>query len=228
VTDQTEQSKGVLAWFAKNHVASNLLMILIIASGIMTIFTIKIEFFPEMSLDIITVTVPYLGASPSEVEQGVSLRVEEALASVDGIKRMHSTSAEGASMVTLELEEYVDTSEVLDDVKAEVDRIITFPVETEKPIITEIKTRYEVLTIVLHGDASERTLKELAENVKDDLTSLPNISQVTVAGARAYEISIEISEETLRKHALSFDDVTRAVRASSMDIPGGSVKTAGG
>ncbi len=88
MTDQTEQSKGVLAWFAKNHVASNLLMILILASGILTIFTIKIEFFPEMSLDIITVTVPYLGASPEEVEQGVSLRVEEAVASVDGIKRL--------------------------------------------------------------------------------------------------------------------------------------------
>lgn len=228
MTDQTEQSKGLLAWFAKNHVASNLLMIMIIASGILTIFTIKIEFFPEMSLDIITVTVPYLGASPSEVEQGVSLRVEEAVASVDGIKRMYSTSAEGASMVTLELEEYVDPSQVLDDVKAEVDRIITFPVETEKPIITEIKTRYEVLTIVLHGNASERTLKELAENVKDDLTSLPNISQVTVAGARDYEISIEVSEETLRKYSLSFDDVTRAVRGSSLDIPGGSVKTPGG
>jgi multidrug efflux pump subunit AcrB len=228
VTDQTEQSKGVLAWFAKNHVVSNLLMILIIVAGIITVFTIKVEFFPEMSLDMITVTVPYLGASPEEVEQGVSLRVEEAVASVDGIKRLYSTSAEGASMVTLELEEYVDPSEVLDDVKAEVDRIITFPVETEKPIITEIKTRYEVLTIVLHGEASERTLKELAENVKDDLTALPNISQAAVAGARAYEISIEVSEETLRKHALSFDEVTRAVRASSMDIPGGSVKTAGG
>ncbi|MCD6395749.1 MAG: efflux RND transporter permease subunit [Planctomycetes bacterium] len=228
MSDQTEQSKGPLAWFAQNHVAANLLMILIILSGIITLFTIKVEFFPEMSLDIITVTVPYLGASPSEVEQGVSLRVEEAVASVDGIKRLYSTSAEGASMVTLELEEYADPSQVLDDVKAEVDRIITFPVETEKPIITEIKTRYEVLTIVLHGDASERTLKELAENVKDDLTALPNISQVTIAGARAYEISIEVSEETLRKYALSFDDVTRAVRASSMDIPGGSVKTAGG
>lgn len=228
MTDQTEQSKGPLAWFAKNHVAANLLMILILVSGIITIFTIKIEFFPEMSLDFITVTVPYLGASPEEVEQGVSLRVEEAVASIDGIKRLYSTSAEGASMVTLELEEYADPSQVLDDVKAEVDRIITFPRETEKPIITEIKTRYEVLTIVLHGAASERTLKELAENVKDDLTALPNISQAFVAGARAYEISIEISEETLRKHSLSFDEVTRAVRASSMDIPGGSVKTAGG
>ena len=228
MTDQTEKSKGVLAWFAKNHVASNLLMILILAAGIMTVFTIKVEFFPEMSLDMITITVPYLGASPAEVEEGVSLRVEEAVASVDGIKRMYSTSAEGASMVTLELEEYSDPSQVLDDVKAEVDRIITFPVETEKPIITEIKNRYEVLTIVLHGEASERTLKEMAENVKDDLTALPNISQVMVSGARPYEISIEVSEETLRKHSLSFDEVTRAVRGSSMDIPGGSVKTAGG
>ncbi|MBE0535110.1 MAG: efflux RND transporter permease subunit [Phycisphaerae bacterium] len=203
-------------------------MIFVIAAGLMTLVTIKVEFFPEMSLDIITVTVPYRGASPEEVEQGVTLRVEEAVASVDGIKRITSTSAEGASMVILEVEEYAVPSDVLDDVKAEVDRIITFPQETERPIISEIKTRYEVVTLVLHGDVSERTLKEMAERVKDDLTVMGNISQVEIAGVRPYEISVEISEETLRKYSLSFDQVSRAIANSSLDIPGGSIKTAGG
>lgn len=229
MTDLTDpKNKGLLAWFAGNHVAANLLMLFITISGFITIFTIKIEFFPEMTLDMITITVPYRGASPSETEQGVTLRVEEAVAGVDGIKRMYSTSAEGASMLTLELEEYVDSSEVLDDVKAEVDRIITFPEETEKPIISDIKTRYQVLTIVLHGDAGEQSLKELAEQLKDDLTTMPNISQVDVAGVRPYEISIEVSEQILRKYELTFDLVAAAIRGSSLDIPGGSVKTAGG
>ena len=161
-----QQNKGTLAWFAGNHVASNLLMFLLVAAGFMTVLTIKVEFFPEMSLDMITVTVPYRGASPGEVEKGVTLRVEEAVASVDGIRHINSASAEGTCIVTLELEEYADASEVLDDVKSEIGRIVTFPQETEKPVISEVKSHREVLSIVLHGDASERTLQELAENIK--------------------------------------------------------------
>jgi len=228
VNELIEDSKGPLSWFAYNHVAANLLMLLIMVGGFMTLLRIKIEFFPEMSVDMITVSVPYLGASPSEAENGVALRVEEAVAAVDGIKRIHSTSAEGSCMVIIEVEEYADTKDVLDNVKAEVDRIITFPEETEKPIITEITTRHEVLTIVLHGDASEKTLRELAEEVRDELTSMDNISQATLAGVRNYEISIEVSEENLRRYGLSFDQVAGAVKRSSLDMPGGSVKTRGG
>lgn len=222
------ERKGILAWFVHNPVAVNLIMILVMVSGALSLATIKVEFFPEMSLNYITISVPYLGASPAEVEQGVTLRVEEAVEGIDGIKRMYSNSVEGASIVTLELEDTADTAVVLDDIKAGVGRIITFPEEAEKPIISELKNRYEVMSIVLYGEASERTLKELAESVKDDLLSREEISQVDVAGVRPYEIAIEVSEETLRKFALSFDDVVRAVRGSSLDIPGGSVKTAGG
>ena len=220
--------KGLLGWFASNHVAANLLMLLIISAGLLTIFTIKVEFFPEMDLDIITVTVPYLGASPSDVEEGVVMRVEEAIAAVDGIKRLTSSAAEGAGMIIVEVEEYADSREVLDDIKAEVDRIITFPEETEKPIIVEVTTRYEVITIVLYGDVSEKTLKKLADQIRDDLTALENISQVDVAGVRPYEISIEVSEKTLRRYGLTFDEISRAIRESSLDIPAGSVKTTGG
>ena len=224
----SSEKKGLLGWFASNHVAANLLMVLIISAGLLTILTIKVEFFPEMDLDIITVTVPYLGASPSDVEEGVVMRVEEAIAAVDGIKRLTSSAAEGAGMILVEVEEYADAKEVLDDIKAEVDRIITFPEETEKPIITEITTRYEVITVVIYGDVSEKTLKKLADQIRDDLTALGNISQVDVAGVRPYEISIEVSEKTLRRYGLSFDQVARAVRQSSLDIPAGSVKTTGG
>lgn len=226
--EEVPEKKGLLGWFASNHVAANLLMFLIIAAGLLTIFTIKVEFFPEMSLDMITVTVPYLGASPSDVEEGVVMRVEEAIAAVDGIKRMTSSAAEGAGMVFVEVEEYADVQEVLDDIKAEVDRIITFPEETEKPIIADITTRYEVITIVLYGDVSEKALRSLADEVRDDLTALENISQVDITGVRPYEISIEVSEQTLRRYGLTFDQVASAVRQSSIDVPAGSVKTKGG
>jgi multidrug efflux pump subunit AcrB len=228
VNDLIEDSKGPLAWFARNHVAANLLMLLIMVSGFMTILTIKVEFFPEMSVDVITVSVPYLGASPSEVEQGVALRLEEAVDSVDGIKRISSTSAEGFCIVTIEADEYADTKDVLDNVKAEVDRIITFPEETEKPIITELTTRQQVLNLVLYGNASEKVLKELANEVRDELTAKDNISQANVVAVRNYEISIEVSEENLRRYGLSFDQVAGAVKRSSLDMPGGSIKTSGG
>jgi multidrug efflux pump subunit AcrB len=224
----SEEKKGILGWFASNHVAANLLMLIIIVAGLISIFSAKLEVFPELSLDMLTITVPYLGASPEDVEEGVCLRVEESIAAVDGIKRMTSSAVEGAGMTLIEVEEYADATEVLDDIKAEVDTIITFPEETEKPVISEIKTRHQVITVVVFGDVPEKTLRVLAEQIRDDLTAMPNISQVGIAGVRPYEISIEVSEENLRRYNLTFDQVTRAVRNSSLDTPAGSVKTSGG
>ncbi|MBN1787542.1 MAG: efflux RND transporter permease subunit [Sedimentisphaerales bacterium] len=220
--------KGILSWFARNHVAANLLMFLIIAGGLLTIKRLNMEVFPEISLDRITISVPYRGASPSDVEQGVCLRVEEAIAGIDGIKRISATAAEGMASVVVEVEEYSDPKEVLDDVKAAIDRIITFPEETEKPVIAEVETTHQVITIVIYGDASEKTLKQLAEQVRNDLTATDTISQVSIWGVRPYEISIEVSEEALRRYELSFDEVAKIVSASSVDVPAGVVKTSGG
>ncbi|MBN2137358.1 MAG: efflux RND transporter permease subunit [Sedimentisphaerales bacterium] len=224
----SEDTKGILGWFAANHVAANLLMILVIAAGLLGIITAKMEVFPELSLGMISVMVPYRGASPADVEEGVCQRVEESIAAVDGIKRMTSTASEGVGSTIIEVDEYADTQEVMDDVKTEIDTIITFPEETEKPVISEIKTRHKVISVVISGDASEKALKRLAEQVRDDLTAMDNISQVAIAGVRPYEISIEVSEEDLRRYNLSFDNVSQAVRMSSLDIPAGSVKTDGG
>jgi len=223
-----EDKKGVLGWFASNHVAANLLMVLIIVAGVMGIFSAKLEVFPEFSLDMINVTVPYLGASPADVEEGVCLRVEEAIAGVEGIKRMTSSAAEGVGMTIVEVEEYADPTEVRDDIEAEIGTIITFPEETEKPVISEIKSRPKVISVVVYGDVSEKVLRKLADQIRDDLTAKENISQVDIAGVRPYEISIEVPEENLRRYNLSFDQVTRAVRNSSLDTPAGSVKTSGG
>ncbi|MCD6174734.1 MAG: efflux RND transporter permease subunit, partial [Planctomycetes bacterium] len=226
--ESLNEKKGLLAWFAHNHVAANLLMLLIIVGGIISLKTNIVEMFPQMSVDIITIQVPYLGATPAEAEEGVCLRVEEAVAGLDGVKRLRSVGMEGMGFVMIEIEDFADNSKVLDDVKAAVDRIITFPAETEEPIIKEETIRNHVITMVLYGDVSERMLKELAEQMRDELTAMPNISQVDVTGARQYEISIEVSEENLRRYGFSFEDVSKAVGKASLDLPGGSVKTAGG
>lgn len=226
--DKKVDKSGVLAWFASNHVAANLLMFLIIAAGLLALSDAKYEVFPELSLDSINVTVPYRGASPEDVEDGVLLRVEEAIAGVDGIKRMTSTATEGAGNTLVEVEEYADVTEVLDDVKAEIDTIITFPQETEKPIIAELTSRLKVITVVVYGDVTEKALTAQAERIRDDLTALDQISTATISGVKPYEISIEVSEESLRRYNLSFDQVSLAVSASSLDVPAGSVKTSGG
>jgi multidrug efflux pump subunit AcrB len=220
--------KGAIDWFAQNHVAANLLMLLIITGGAFTVFTIEQEVFPEFELDRISVSVPYLGAAPEEVEEAVCVRIEEEIQGLEGIKRITSTSAEGLGTVDIELTLDADMRKVLDDVKSRIDAIDTFPDETEKPVIQEITNRRQVITVSLSGDADEKTLKFLGERIRDEITALDEITMVELASVRPYEISIEVSEDALRKYGLTFDFVAAAVRRSSLDLPGGSVKTAGG
>ncbi len=218
----------LMDWFAGNHVAANLTMAFLLLAGALTALSIRQELFPEVDLDMVTIGVPYLGASPAEVEEAVCVRVEEAIQGIDGIKRINSTAVEGSGTVTAEIAIDADGQEVLDDIKQAVDRIITFPAETEKPIINLVESTEQAIDIVIYGDADERSLKELAERVREDLLTDPELSQVSVVGARPYEISIEVGEAALRRYGLSFDQVTRAVRQGSLDLPGGSVKTDAG
>lgn len=227
-TEEQPIKKGPLAWFAANSVAANLLMGLILLGGALELGRIHKEVFPEFSSDLVTVSVEYLGAAPEEVEKAVCTRIEEAVQDLESIKRVRSVAAEGIGTVTLELLEGTDVREALDDVKTRVDAIDTFPEETEKPVIQEVVIRRQVLSIAVSGDADERTLKHLAEEVRDQLSTLPGITQVELAAARPYEVSIEVSERALRRHDLTFDEVAAAVRRSSLDLPGGSVRTAGG
>ncbi|MFC1513738.1 efflux RND transporter permease subunit [candidate division KSB1 bacterium] len=214
-----------IAWFAENRVAANLLMFLILAAGFFSITQVKMEVFPEFSADMITVSVAYLGAAPEEVEEGVCVRIEEAVQDLEGIKKLTSTASEGVGSVTIEVEPDYDSRKLLDDIKSRVDAISTFPVETEKPVIQEIVTRRQVISIAVSGETNEKSLKSIAEQIRDELTDLPEISQVELAGARPYEISIEVSENQLRRFGLTFDEVAQAVRLSSLDLPGGSIKS---
>ena len=220
--------KGMIEWFARNDVAANLLMVFIMASGLIAVTVVREELMPEIELDRINIQVPYLGAAPEEVEQAVTIRIEEAIQGIDGIKEIQSTAAEGMGTVIVELELGADARKVVDEVKSSVDAITTFPVEAEKPIIRELTRRRQVADISVFGDVDLFTLKATAERVRDELTAIPGITQVEIVSAPPYEISIEVSELTLRRHGLTFDQIADAVRRSSLDLPGGSVRTEGG
>jgi len=220
--------KGLIAWFARNSVAANLLMWILLIGGVFGAFGIQKQVFPNFEVNLISVRVPYLGAAPQEVEEGVLLKVEDAIKDLDGIKQITSTATEGMGSVTIEVEEDYDVQVVLDEVKSQVDAIPSFPGNTEKPIVYRTKFQQDVLWIAVYGDASERELKEFAKNLRDDVANLPGISSVQVVGDRDYEISIEMSEYTLQKYDLTFSEVVNAVRQSSVDLPGGAIKSDNG
>ncbi len=215
-------------WFAHNGIAANLLMVLIFAGGLLTLPRLKQEVFPEFSSDRILTTVEYRGAAPEEVEEGVCVRIEEAVYGLAGIKRITSNAREGMGTVNIELLPGTDTAVLLDQVKARVDAIDTFPEETEQPVVEELTLRRQVIDVAVSGKTDERSLRLVAERVRDEISALPGISLVKLANARPYEVSIEVSEEALRRHGLTFADVALAVRRSSLDLPGGSIKTRGG
>jgi multidrug efflux pump subunit AcrB len=213
---------------AHNHVAANLLMMIFILGGLIMAFAIKQEVFPEIELDLVQVTVAYPGAGPEEVEDGIILKIEENLSSITGIKEIKSIATEGFGQVTAEILQGEDLDIILQDIKAEVDRIITFPEDAEKPVITKIANRHEVVSIMVYGNAPERSLREQAEAIRDELLALPEITQVDLRGVRPYEISIELKEETLRRYGLTLGQIARRIKQASVDLPGGTVKSGGG
>ncbi|AXR06383.1 efflux RND transporter permease subunit [Salinimonas sediminis] len=226
--NKIDTQKGLIAWFARNNVASNLLMWILLVGGIVSAFTIQKQIFPSIEINVISVRVPYLGAAPQEVEEGVLLKIEEAIENLEGIKKITSTAQEGMGTVSIEVEENYDVQEVLDEVKVQVDAIPSFPGNTEKPVIYREKIQSDVIWVSVYGDASERELKEFAKGIRDDIANLDGITSVTVVGARDYEVSIELSEADLQKYNLTFSEVVNMVRQSSVDLPGGSIRTQNG
>lgn len=220
--------KGMIAWFARNSVAANLLMIILIIGGIFSALSIQKQVFPAFEINVINVRVPYLGAAPQEVEEGVILKIEEAIKDLEGIKQINSTAVEGMGTVSIEVEDDYDVQDVMDEVKVQVDAIPSFPGNTEKPVVYRQKIQQDVIWVSVYGDASERELKEFAKGMRDDIANLPGISSASVVGARDYEVSIELSEVALQKYNLTFSEVVNVVRASSVDLPGGSIKTENG
>jgi len=219
--------KRIIAAFAGNTVFANIVLLMIFLAGGLALTSMRRESFPQFSLDLITIEVAYPGADPEEVEEGISVKIEDALETVEGIKQYTTRSSENVATATIEVREGYDVTRVLDQIKAKVDAISTFPVDAEQPVITEVLFRDAVVMLALSGDLSERQLKVEANRIRDEIKQLDGISQVEVFGSRPYEISIEVSEEKLREFGLSFAQVSRAVQESSLNLHGGTIRTSG-
>ena len=219
----------MIAWFARNSVAANLLMITILAFGLFSITNrIPLEVFPSFELDIVNVTTTLPAASPEDVEQSISVRIEEAIDDLNGIKRITSRSAEGRSTVRAEIEDGFDSRNLLNDIKSRVDAVNTFPDDAERPVISLIETNREVISVVVYGDLHESELKRLAEDIRDSLLRINNISRVVIEASRDYEIAIEVSEYTLKEYNLTLEGIGQKIAQGSVDLSAGNIRTPGG
>lgn len=220
--------RALVRWSVRNRVAANILMVVLLVGGLFALMRMRREMFPEFSLGMINITVPYPGAAPEEVEEGINIKIEEKIHSIDGVRKIYSTAQEGRGLITVELRSDVrDAQKVLDEIKSEIDRIETFPEEAEEPVITEFTFRDPAIRVALFGEADEDVLRRLGEKVRDEIAALPVVSQVDLAGVREREISVEVAEEELRAYGLTLEAVAEAVRRGSLDLPAGTIKAEG-
>ena len=189
----------VIEWFARNRVAANLVAALILVAGLLAIPNIKQEVFPEFSSNWVLVRVPYPGAAPTEVEEGICAKIEEVVRGLQGVEQIVSTAAENVGVVSIELLPHTDVGKLIGEVKQKVDAIETFPEEAEKPVITEMIIRKQVINVAVFGEVGELALKRAGERVRDELLAQPGITQVKLVNVRPYEIAIELSEEQLQR-----------------------------
>jgi len=220
--------KGPLAWMARNSVASNLLMAVLIFGGLVFLANIKQEVFPQFTLDVVNVTVAYPGASPEEVEKAVTKVIEENVRGLDGVKTVTSTSSEGTAVINVELMLDSNRDRALNDIKAAVDRITSFPEDAERPVVSLTEFRNQVLSLIVYGDIPEKSLRATADHLRDSLLQQEGISQAELASVRPLEIGIEVPQENLRRYGLTLDQVAAKVRTANIELPAGGIKTSRG
>ncbi|MFT6085057.1 MAG: multidrug efflux pump subunit AcrB [Glaciecola sp.] len=224
-----DNHRGLIAYFAKNPVAANLLMIILLVGGLLSVLGLTAQVFPTLDTGTVSISVAYPGATPTEVEEGITRRVEEAVFGIDGVDRVISRASENLGSVTLELKDFVDADKVRDDAEAAVQQLIDFPPEdAEQPKVVRADTLSDVLTIVVSSEMGERELRRGAELVEQELLALPGVSLVSLIGAKDYEIAIEISEDTLRRYDLTMSQVASTIRRSSINLSSGQIQTQGG
>lgn len=222
---ETTTKTGIIAWFSSNGVAANLLMMFILFAGIASAWTIKIQIFPDFETRTVQVSMAYPGAAPEEVEEAIVIRIEESLQGLIGINRMNSVARENVGTVTLEISSEYEVSELLDEIKGRIDSISTFPAGVERPTVREFEITQAVMNVSIYGDLDDKALKTFANDIREEILALPEVSQANIIGDRDYEIAIEVSENTLRSYGLTLEQVANAVRASSIDMPGGAIRT---
>ncbi len=229
ITPEAERPRGLIAWFNDNHVAANILMLFLVVGGLISASNMRTETFPSIDPRLITVTVPYPGATPYEVADGITSRVEHALQGIEGVKRITATASEGSGVINVELNDFADADDVYNEVETAVNGLVAFPpADAERPVVVKARPTPNVLTLAIFGEAPEKTLRFWADTIEDELQQLPGVALVTLRGIRDYEISIEVSENQLRNHGLTLTDVGNAVSAFSADTPAGLVESAQG
>lgn len=225
---EPEKNRGAVAWMAGNSVAANLLMILFLVGGLILGNNITQEVFPEIELDTISVSVVYQGASPEEIERSIIQAIEESIQGIENVKDVTSTASENNANVVVELVDGADVDRVWQDIKTEVERITTFPDEAEDPRVTIDSRKRSVLTLVVSGPVSELKLRDYATQLEDTLLQSEGVTQAEVTGIRDLETHVEISRNTLRKYNITLSDVAKKIAAASVELGGGSLKTAQG
>lgn len=217
--------KRLIEHFVQYPILANIVIAITLLGGVMALINTKKSFFPTAKDKIINITVSYPGASPEEMEEGVTLKIEEALKSIAGIEEVNSTSSENAASISIETLDNYNIDELYTEVKNAVDGISSFPAGAEKPIIFKQRFRTTAQWLGLTGDVDLKTMKYYAEIIEDDLLATGAVSQVNVTGFPPLEVSIEVTEETLRRYNITFDQVVAAVRFNNRDVSAGSVKS---
>ena len=221
-------NQGLIAWFARNHVAANLLLVFVCVLGFYAISILKKETFPTFALDMIEIGVPYPGAGPEEVEKGILIKIEESLTAIQGIEELRAIAQEGYGRVYVSVDQTYELSEVTDQVKLAIDRIVTFPVDAERPYITQREQKVQALMVAVSGDLDEFSMANLVTQIREEIVALPEVTFAEIQGRKDFEISVEISEQRLREYGLTLSQVANEISRWSIDLPGGSIRTDGG
>ena len=214
-----------LSWFIRNPIAANLLMVLLIIGGFMTVPSLDKQFFPTPEINQVSVTMPFPGAGPAEVEEQICIRVEEAIHDLTGIKEIRSIAQQGMGTILIEATQDYPVQRLTADIKTRVDAIDTFPSDAERPVVTELTYRHLMAVVALAGDLDAYELKELGETLRDELARQPYVSVVDLQTTKPYEVSVDISEATLRRYGLSFENVVSAIQGASLNLPAGAIKS---
>ncbi len=220
--------KGVIHWWANNHVAANLLMLTIFITGIVGYFKMEREFFPTFPYPGMQINVVWPGASPQDVEEQIVTRIEEAIKDVEDINYIQSNSRESNGNVQVFAEGSDNFEGLQAEIKNRIDSIVGFPGDMELPAVQQFATEHEVVRVAVHGNIGEKALKHLAQSLQREMLSLQGVTKVDLFGIRNEEVSIEISELSLRRHAITFDEIAQAIRNSSINLSAGTLETTAG
>ena len=208
---------GLVAWFTRNAVAANLLMIIAFAGGVFGYTSMEREMFPVVKVSGASVSVAWNGASPRDIEEQIVARIEEAVASINGLDRITSVASEGSGVVNIRGRDDIDMDVFLDEIKIRVDQINNLPQAAFRPQVTRWEQRNWFFGMVVHGDVDQKTLRRIGKKVRDDIARLPGGELAVMQGTMDEQVSIEVSEEALRRFGPTLNDVAAAVRSASLN-----------